>query len=318
MSRAKRILNATKSSTVCERAVLADGPFSRMRGLLGRRELPAGEGLLLTPAPSIHTAFMHFAIDALFLDADLRVLRIAERLAPWKAAGKRHARAVLELSAGEATRLGVQVGDRLELVDLPAVSPDTPALEAEPRGALDQSASAQLTSAQAAPMPTSAQPVPAQLETQSKELLAYRRTAKPPSLEEQRPEHAMQVMVLSTDRRFREVVSLLLARRGCAVSVGDGTSVLGERIEREHIEVVVIDAGRSLAAGARMAAAIEALSRPVGIVVVDDQQQPTLPKLHTIPKWGSFEELFAAVERAHAQRTDRPGLLEQTANGAPS
>lgn len=118
MSRAKRILNTTRSSTVCERAVLADGPLSRMRGLLGRRELGAGEGLLLTPAPAIHTAFMRFGIDAVFLDADLRVLRVAERLAPWRAAATRHARSVLELGAGEAARIGIQTGDQLALADL--------------------------------------------------------------------------------------------------------------------------------------------------------------------------------------------------------
>lgn len=117
MSEPQRILNATRDGAVCERAVLADRPLARMRGLLGRRDLPSGEGLLLRPAPSIHTAFMRFPIDALFLDKDLRVLRIVERLAPWRAASQRRARAVLELRAGEAARVGVRVGDRLRLAD---------------------------------------------------------------------------------------------------------------------------------------------------------------------------------------------------------
>lgn len=101
---------------VCEELILADGPLSRMRGLLGRKSLPSGEGLLLRPAASIHTAFMRFAIDAVFLDRDGRVLRVEPRIAPWRAAGCRGARAVLELSAGESERRGVRPGDRLVAV----------------------------------------------------------------------------------------------------------------------------------------------------------------------------------------------------------
>jgi len=86
-----------------------------MRGLLGRRELPRGEGLLLRPAASIHTFFMRFAIDAVFLDADGVVVAIEPELPPWRVAGRRGARAVVELSAGEAARRSLAPGDRLVL-----------------------------------------------------------------------------------------------------------------------------------------------------------------------------------------------------------
>jgi uncharacterized membrane protein (UPF0127 family) len=95
--------------------VLADTPLKRLRGLLGRSALPAGEGLLLRPSPSIHTFFMRFAIDAVFLDRDLRVVAIERALGPGRVAGKRGARAVLELAAGEAARRGVCNGDTLRL-----------------------------------------------------------------------------------------------------------------------------------------------------------------------------------------------------------
>jgi uncharacterized membrane protein (UPF0127 family) len=98
---------------VCERCVLADTALARMRGLLGRRELPSGEGILLRPASSVHTAFMRFPIDAVFLDRDGRVLKIASRLRPWKTAAGRRAKAVLELPAGEAERRGIELGERL-------------------------------------------------------------------------------------------------------------------------------------------------------------------------------------------------------------
>src|SRR6476661_2516738 len=110
----KLIVNVTRGLCVCV-SELADSPLPRMRGLIGRRGLPAGEGMLLRPAPSIHTAFMRFPIDALFLDRELRVLDIRESLPPWRVASEHRARAVLELPAGECARRRVQVGDRLEL-----------------------------------------------------------------------------------------------------------------------------------------------------------------------------------------------------------
>ena len=90
-----------------------------MRGLLGRRELPPGEALLLRPASSIHTAFMRFPIDAVFLDRELVVLRVVPRVRPWRAAARLRARAVLELGAGEAERLGLRPGERLRLQSEP-------------------------------------------------------------------------------------------------------------------------------------------------------------------------------------------------------
>jgi uncharacterized membrane protein (UPF0127 family) len=106
-------LRREDGSLVCERCVLADTALTRSRGLLGRRDLASGEGILLKPASSVHMAFMRFAIDAVFLDRDLCVLKIAADLKPWRAAGKRGAKAVLEIPAGEATRRGLSVGDRL-------------------------------------------------------------------------------------------------------------------------------------------------------------------------------------------------------------
>src|SRR5712691_7383982 len=94
VTKTKLIVNLTRGDAVCV-GELADGPLRRMRGLIGRPGLPAGEGLLLSPAPAIHTAFMRFPIDALFLDRDLRVIEIVEQLGPWRVASKYRARAVL-------------------------------------------------------------------------------------------------------------------------------------------------------------------------------------------------------------------------------
>ena len=86
-----------------------------MRGLLGRKELPRGEGMLLRPAASVHTAFMRFSIDVVFLDAELRVVHVAHSVPPWRVVRGRRAKMVVELAAGECSRRNVEVGDELSL-----------------------------------------------------------------------------------------------------------------------------------------------------------------------------------------------------------
>ncbi len=109
-----RIL-AEGGSVVCERCLLADSPWPRMRGLLGRSSLPEEEGILLRPASAVHTLFMRFPIDAVFLDRELRVLKVVSCLRPWRIAACRGAKAVLELPAGRSARVGLRPGARLAL-----------------------------------------------------------------------------------------------------------------------------------------------------------------------------------------------------------
>jgi uncharacterized protein len=106
-------LRRENGEIVVDQCVVADSPASRLRGLLGRSELRPGEGLLLRPASAIHTCFMRFPIDAVFLDQGLRVLRISDDLPPWRAASSRGAHAVLELPAGECARRGLEPGETL-------------------------------------------------------------------------------------------------------------------------------------------------------------------------------------------------------------
>ncbi len=84
------------------------------RGLLGRSSLPAGQGMLISdPLGMIHTWFMRFPIDVVFLDRGGQVVRVAEAVAPWRLVRASGARRMLELGAGEAARLGIGVGARL-------------------------------------------------------------------------------------------------------------------------------------------------------------------------------------------------------------
>ena|SRR5262245_43805781 len=98
---------------VCERCVVADRAHRRMRGLMGRRRLNPGQGMVLRPAFAIHTHFMHFPIDVVFLDSDQVVIAIERNLRPWRTASCRGAREVVELAAGECDRRGLEVGDRV-------------------------------------------------------------------------------------------------------------------------------------------------------------------------------------------------------------
>jgi uncharacterized membrane protein (UPF0127 family) len=105
------------ATPVCERCDVAETPLTRLKGLLGRSRLRSGEGLLIRPTSAIHTCFMRFPIDAVFLDRELVVLRAVSDMPAWRFAGCRRSRAVLELAAGEIRRHGIRPGDRLRLAD---------------------------------------------------------------------------------------------------------------------------------------------------------------------------------------------------------
>ena len=72
------------------------------------------EGLLIQPAPSIHTFFMRFPIDVVFVAKNGEVMKVAPNVGAWRMRSCRRAFAVLELAAGEAERRGITVGDRID------------------------------------------------------------------------------------------------------------------------------------------------------------------------------------------------------------
>jgi uncharacterized membrane protein (UPF0127 family) len=105
-------LTRTDGQLVC-RARVATSFASRLRGLMGAARLPRGSGLLFPGSRSVHTHFMRFPIDVVFLDADRRIVSIVHALRPWRFAFAKHADAVLELAAGECERLRLAEGDAL-------------------------------------------------------------------------------------------------------------------------------------------------------------------------------------------------------------
>ena len=123
MARHERVVNAGRGSVVAERCRVARSLKDRSVGLLGTAGLAAGHGLWIERSPSIHMFFMRYAIDAVFVDGDGRVVRVVENLRPWRiVAWARGARDCLELPAGSVRPTGTQVGDLLsrEPMDEPA------------------------------------------------------------------------------------------------------------------------------------------------------------------------------------------------------
>ena len=97
---------------------------TRKRGLLGRDGLGAGCALMLEPCPAVHTAFMRFAIDVVFLDREGYAVKIVRNLVPWRIAVAPRAHAVVEMAAGTLEHLDLSVGDRLFLSTEASCAPE--------------------------------------------------------------------------------------------------------------------------------------------------------------------------------------------------
>lgn len=104
MSSDWQLICAETGATVVARLIVADRFWSRFKGLQWRRRLPDAEGLLLVPCRSVHTFWMRFSIDILFLDETGRVLEIRRRVPPWRMVIPSHGRpwATLEIAADTA------------------------------------------------------------------------------------------------------------------------------------------------------------------------------------------------------------------------
>ncbi len=112
------IRNAERGAVLAERAKLASSFTSRFFGLMGRKRIEDGGGLFLTHSASIHSFFMRFRFDAIFVDREGRVTKIVPSMRQWWIAfGGRGAKDVIELPAGTAARTNTRPGDLLEYGD---------------------------------------------------------------------------------------------------------------------------------------------------------------------------------------------------------
>jgi uncharacterized membrane protein (UPF0127 family) len=112
----EQLIVSLRGHRFLDRCDHANNFFLRMRGLIGRSELLSGEGILIKPCNSVHTCFMRFAIDVLFLDGKKSVIHIEHSMLPWRFSRIVFgAKSVLELRAGTAKAIGVVHGDVLAI-----------------------------------------------------------------------------------------------------------------------------------------------------------------------------------------------------------
>lgn len=111
-----QVYNVTRQVVIAEEVQVAFDFWRRLKGLLGKPLLPVGHGLLLKPCNSVHSFFMAFPFDAVFLDEEMKIVHIIEAMPPYRVSPIiREARSVLELPAGIARLSGSRIGDQLSL-----------------------------------------------------------------------------------------------------------------------------------------------------------------------------------------------------------
>ena len=109
-----RVVNETRGLTVAREAGMADNTWTRLRGLLGRPPLQPGQGLVIRPSTGIHTWFMSYPMDAVYVSEDGEVLCTVEDMAPFRFGPvKRRCKMVVELPAGTVRHSGTEIGDKI-------------------------------------------------------------------------------------------------------------------------------------------------------------------------------------------------------------
>ena len=108
-----RVVNQTRGRSLADRADIADTSAKRRTGLLKHERLEPGHGLWIVPCESVHTFFMKFAIDLVYVDKKNRVRKVRNAVPPWRLSVCLAAHSILELPAGTALQTGTQPGDEL-------------------------------------------------------------------------------------------------------------------------------------------------------------------------------------------------------------
>jgi uncharacterized membrane protein (UPF0127 family) len=109
------VRNITRGVILADSADIADTSEKRRTGLLKHMELKQGQGLWIIPCESVHSFFMKFTIDVLYLDREKKVRGMRPKMKPWRLSACLPAHSVLELPAGTIEQTGTQRGDQLSL-----------------------------------------------------------------------------------------------------------------------------------------------------------------------------------------------------------
>ena len=113
------VRNQTRNTVLAAAAEVADTSAKRRTGLLKHTRLAPGEGLWIKPCESVHTFFMKFAIDLVYLDRKLQVRKVRHAVPPWRLSACLTAHSILELPAGAAKQTGTETGDQLAIEPVP-------------------------------------------------------------------------------------------------------------------------------------------------------------------------------------------------------
>jgi len=111
--------DAASGRRLLERVEVAERPLARLMGLMGRAGLEPGAGMFFPRCTSIHMFFMRFAIDAVYVDRDLKVRRVMSALRPWRLSWCPGAWGVLEAPAGWAAGAGLRPGMQIAFEETP-------------------------------------------------------------------------------------------------------------------------------------------------------------------------------------------------------
>lgn len=109
------VRNQTRNTVLADSADVADSSAKRRTGLLKHDSLAPGDGLWIVPCESVHSFFMKFPIDLVYLDRKHKVRKIRHRMRPWRLSVCLSAHSILELPAGILEATGTQSGDQLQI-----------------------------------------------------------------------------------------------------------------------------------------------------------------------------------------------------------
>jgi uncharacterized membrane protein (UPF0127 family) len=112
------VRNQTRRTVLADAAEVADSSAARRVGLLKRTRLDPGKGLWIVPCESVHTFFMKFSIDLVYLDRHHTVRQVRHRMPPWRVSVCLAAHSILELPAGTVEATGTRRGDQLQIETL--------------------------------------------------------------------------------------------------------------------------------------------------------------------------------------------------------
>jgi hypothetical protein len=126
----------------------------------------------------------------------------------------------------------------------------------------------------------------------------------------------LHVLIVSGDHRFRAVIEMLVARRGCSVLSLSAPDSVARTVVDERVDVLLVDGPAALSEIAHDIAHCDASLPPVGVVLVAERDEQASSGFCSLTKWGPFDELFAAVLDADRARSHPPGT-DRASEGGP-